>query len=98
MMKFKFDFSLYYSPTQPYACVTGHLEMPSQPELEGVVQLVGETEEAGALALKVNAVLSAGPDRPPILMLDDHVADSLAEAELLARYLEKEHKFFVDVY
>jgi len=97
MMRFTFDFPLFYSPTQPYGCVTGYLELSSRPELGQIIRLTGETEEAGALALKVNAILNAGSDLPEILMLDDHLVDGLAEAELLARYLEK-RGFFVDVF
>jgi len=98
MMKFRFDFSLFYSPTQPYGCVTGYLEMPSAPALGELVQMMGEGGDGFQLALRVDGVLEADPDQPRTLMLEDHVANGFAEAELLARCLEKLHKFFVDVY
>lgn len=98
MMRFKFDFPLFYSPTQPYGCVSGCLELSSRPELGQLIRLADETEEAGALALKVNAILDAGSDLPEILMLDDHLVDGLAEAKLLAHYLEGKRGFFVDVF
>ncbi|WP_447786430.1 hypothetical protein [Stenotrophomonas bentonitica] len=97
-MKFRLDFSLFYSPTQPYGCVTGYLEMPSNPALGQLVQMMGEGEDGVQLALRVDAVLEADTDQPRTLMLEDHVADGFAEAEVLACHLERTHKFFVDVY
>jgi hypothetical protein len=98
MMKFRFDFSLFYSPTQPYGCVTGYLERPSAPALGELVQMFGEGEDGVQLALRVDAVLEADPDQSRTLMLEDHVTDGFAEAEVLACHLERTHKFFVDVY
>jgi hypothetical protein len=97
-MRFKLDFPLLYSPTQPYGCVTGYLEFSFRAELGQLIWLTGETEEVGALALKVNAILDAGSELAEILMLDDHLVDGLPEAELLARCLEEKRRFFVDVF
>lgn len=60
--------------------------------------MMGDGGDGFQLALRVDEVLEADPDQPRTLILEDHVANGFAEAELLASRLEKVHKFFVDVY
>lgn len=97
-MKFRFDFSLFYSPTQPYGCITGYVEIPFQSLPGDVLSLLDGGEMGEGLTLKIESVLEAGEDYPATLMLEDHVVDGHASAHALAHRLETERQFFVDVY
>lgn len=98
MMKFRFDFSLFYSPTQSYGCVTGYVEMPFRPQPGDVLPLLEEDADGGGLVLRVDSVREGGDGDPGTLMLEDHLVDGLASAVALARKLENEGQYYVDVY
>lgn len=98
MMKFGFDFSLFSSPTQAYGCVTGYVEMPGPPMPGAMIALLDEGATGDRLALKVDSVLPPQEGAVATLMLEDHLAEGRASAETLARRLEAEGQYFVDVY
>lgn len=97
-MNFRIDFSLFYSPTQPYGCVTGYVEIPVQSRPGDVLSLLDGGDAGESLMLKIESVLEAGDDYPATLMLEDHVVAGHASAQALAHRLETERQFFVDVY
>ncbi|MFL9584482.1 hypothetical protein [Stenotrophomonas sp. AB1(2024)] len=97
-MKFRFDFSLFYSPTEPYGCVTGYVEIPFQSRPGDVLSLLDEGGMGESLVLKIDSVLEAGDDYSGTLMLEDHVVAGHSSAQALAHRLETEGQFFVDVY
>ena len=97
-MKFRFDFSLFFSPTEPYGCVTGEIDLPSRPQPDDWVQLLEECKAGGALRLRVNSLLNTLDNCPETLMLEDLVVDGVAAAEMLGHRLRSERDFYVDVY
>ncbi|WNH47954.1 hypothetical protein PDM28_14905 [Stenotrophomonas aracearum] len=97
-MKYRFDFSLFYSPTQAYGCVTGYIETPGSATPGTLIALLEESEAGAGLALRVNSVLPPKVDSFATLMLEDHLAEGRISAETLARRLEVQGRYFVDVY
>lgn len=97
-MKFRIDFSLFYSPTQPYGNVTGYIEAPSHAQAGDVIPLLGGGAVEEHLALRVDSTLKSGDDHIVTLMLEDHVVDGHSNAQALARRLEADDRFFVYAY
>lgn len=95
-MKFRFDFSLFFSPTEPYGCVTGEIDIPSRPQSDDWVQLLEECKAGGALRLRVNSPTL--DNCTETLMLEDLVVDGVAAAEMLGHRLRSERDFYVYVY
>lgn len=97
-MRFRFDFSLFQSPTEPYGCVTGFVELSFQSQSGAPILLLAEDAGSGRLVLRVESVLEQEDGDSITLMLENHLVDGLAAAEALARRLEGEGQYFVDVY
>lgn len=97
-MKFRIDFSLFYSPTQPYGNVKGYIEAPSHAQPGDVILLLDDGAVDEHLALRVDSTLKSGDDHIVTLMLEDHLVDGHSAAEALAHMLEADDRFFVDVY
>lgn len=98
MMTYKFDFSLFCSPTQSYGCVTGYVETPSPAAPGAMIDLLDESAAGAGLALRIESILPPGEDYIATLMLEDHLAEGRLSAEALAGRLEAQGRYFVDVY
>lgn len=97
-MKFHVDFSLYFSPSDPYANVTGYVELASYPCVGELFQVIDESEEGPALFLRIDAVCDAGAEDSGSIALEDYVVNGRESAERLGERLDRETSYHVYVY
>jgi len=97
-MKFHVDMSLYSSPSDPYANVTGYAELASYPCVGELFQLINESDTGPALFLRIESVRDAGAEDSGSIALEDYVVDGRESAERLGERLDRETDFHVYVY
>lgn len=97
-MKVYVDFSLYSSPNDPYANVTGYVDRPHTPYVGELLALIEVAATGPAVFLPVAAVGDSVALGIGSVWLEDQVLDGLDLAEELGRRLDAETKLRVYVY
>jgi hypothetical protein len=92
-------FSLFSSPTQAYANVSGDLEIKSPVEVGAhIAVLLSKERDCSVYSLKIQSVTSADGKEKQMLGLEDVIAESLEDASQLGKRFETEAGLFCDVY